>query len=59
MPNGKPAGVRCAQLNSDETCDIFGEPSRPLVCQQFRPDPTTCGETREEAIEILTLLEAG
>ncbi|PAS17689.1 hypothetical protein CGT75_04930, partial [Vibrio cholerae] len=28
MPNGKPAGVRCVQLNEDNLCQLFGRPER-------------------------------
>ncbi|GAK84964.1 hypothetical protein JCM19238_2544 [Vibrio ponticus] len=33
MPNGKPAGVRCIQLNEHNLCKIFGQPER-LKCAQ-------------------------
>lgn len=59
MPNGKPAGVRCIQLADDYSCKLFGDPSRPLVCQQFRPESSTCGDSQAQALEILTDLEVG
>jgi hypothetical protein len=57
MPNGKPAGVRCIQLTDDNRCTIFGDPRRPAVCGNLRPEPAMCGETRDEAIAWLTSLE--
>lgn len=57
MPNGKPAGVRCVQLNEDNLCRLFGRPERPKVCGEFSADEEVCGENREEAIILLTSLE--
>lgn len=57
MPTGKPAGVRCAQLTSDNACAIFGRPERPEVCVRLRPNPTMCGNSREHALGYLADLE--
>jgi uncharacterized protein len=57
MPQGKPAGVRCTQLTSDNRCALFGKPERPLICCQFRPGYDICGRTREEAMANLLFLE--
>ena len=38
MPNGKPAGVRCIQLDEQDRCKIFGRPERPAVCVALRPE---------------------
>ena len=57
MPNGKPAGVRCIQLNDDNRCMIFGRPERPAFCGGLQPSQEMCGETREQAINWLTNLE--
>lgn len=57
MPNGKPAGVRCLQLDDANRCMIFGKPERPAVCQSLRPSPDMCGTTREEAMRMLHRLE--
>ncbi|MGM0630822.1 MAG: YkgJ family cysteine cluster protein [Pseudomonadota bacterium] len=57
MPNGKPAGVRCVQLDDDNLCRLFGKPERPAVCGEFSADKEICGESREQAIILLTLLE--
>jgi len=57
MPNGKPAGVRCAQLADDYRCLIFGQPERPSVCVSLRPNPTMCGNDRDSALRFLAALE--
>jgi hypothetical protein len=58
MPNGKPAGVRCVQLTDDFRCAIFGHAERPAVCASLRPSPSMCGSDRDDAMRILTALEA-
>jgi uncharacterized protein len=57
MLNGKPAGVRCVQLTSDNRCKLFGKPERPAVCRQLRPSEEMCGHTNREAFERLEYLE--
>lgn len=57
MPEGKPAGMPCIHLLNDRRCAIFSDPSRPKVCSDFLPAEYVCGNTREEAITILTDLE--
>jgi hypothetical protein len=57
MPDGKPAGVRCAQLSADNRCMIFGLPDRPAVCVSLRPAPEMCRSSAAEAIIVLTRLE--
>lgn len=58
MPDGKPAGVRCAQLTDDNRCAIFGDRRRPVVCGSLRASEEMCGATREQALEYLRGLEA-
>jgi hypothetical protein len=58
MPQGKPAGVRCVQLDEFERCRIFGQPGRPEVCASLRPAPAMCGDDRGQAIRWLSELEA-
>ena len=58
MPNGKPAGVRCIQLNEQNLCKLFGQDSRPKVCHQFNACPVICGKTDQEALDNLIELEA-
>lgn len=57
MPGGKPAGTRCIQLDEDNLCLLFGSPERPAVCSQFQAEAATCGDSREQALQILTFLE--
>lgn len=57
MPNGKPAGVRCVNLDDDMRCRIFGKPERPRICGAFAPDETICGKSRAEAVRIIAGLE--
>lgn len=57
MPLGKPAGVACVHLDQEFRCSIFGHPERPEVCQQFQPEPVICGDSRTEAMNIITDLE--
>lgn len=57
MPQGKPAGVRCVQLDDDERCRIFGQPGRPAVCASLRPAAAMCGDSREAAMRWLARLE--
>lgn len=58
MPGGKPAGVRCAQLDDDLRCRIFGSPLRPACCSGLQPQAEMCGESRGAAFAWLTRLEA-
>lgn len=58
MPDGKPAGVRCVQLDADNRCRIFGRPERPAVCSQLQPSLEMCGASARAAIRWLTALEA-
>ncbi len=57
MPQGKPAGVRCVQLDEHNLCRLFGQPERPAVCSRFSADHEVCGETDAQAVRLLTELE--
>jgi hypothetical protein len=57
MPLGKPAGVRCIQLDSANRCALFGKPERPAICIRLRSEPEMCGATREDALRLLAALE--
>ena len=57
MPNGKPAGMRCVQLDEDNRCRIFGRPERPAFCIGLQPSAEMCGDSREQAMAWLTRLE--
>ena len=53
----KPAGVRCVHLTADNKCAVWGTPDYPPVCRDFKAMPEVCGESREEALELLAALE--
>lgn len=57
MPDGKPAGVRCIQLDTANRCLLFGKPERPRVCISLLPSQEMCRETAEEAYAGLIRLE--
>lgn len=57
MAGGKPAGVRCAQLTPDNRCRLYGQPDRPAVCVNLRPNLEMCGENAAEALAWLEALE--
>jgi len=57
MPHGKPAGVRCIQLDDSNGCRIFGRPERPAVCSSLAPAEEMCGNSREQALRWLGHLE--
>jgi len=57
MPNGKPAGVRCIQLDEANRCKLFGNPERPEVCRRLKPEIAMCGANRTDALRILDAWE--
>jgi len=57
MPNGKPAGVRCVQLQDDLRCAIFGQPERPACCSGLQADAEMCGADQAHAMHWLRQLE--
>jgi Fe-S-cluster containining protein len=57
MPNGKPAGVPCAQLDEHFRCRLFGQPGRPAFCASLAPAPDMCGNSQADALDILNRLE--
>ena len=57
MPGGKPAGVRCVQLDATNRCLIFGQPERPAVCGQLKPSAEMCGDSAPAALAWLAQLE--
>jgi Fe-S-cluster containining protein len=58
MPHGKPAGIPCVHLDDDMRCRLFGKPERPAFCASLRPMPSMCGNSRDDALDILAKLEA-
>jgi len=57
MPDGKPAGVRCIQLDPFNRCRLFGLPERPEICRRRRAEPLMCGTTRLQARGLLVARE--
>lgn len=57
MPQGKPAGVRCVQLDEANRCRLFGRPERPAFCGGLQPSPEMCGVKQEQALAWLASLE--
>ncbi|HSW08848.1 YkgJ family cysteine cluster protein [Aquabacterium sp.] len=58
MPQGKPAGVACIQLDADWRCQLFGLPQRPAVCGSLQPQAQMCGTARWQAMLWLGRLDA-
>lgn len=58
MPEGKPAGIRCAQLSPGNKCKLFGKPQRPKVCISLKPSEEMCGNTDAHAYKYLAGVEA-
>jgi hypothetical protein len=57
MPNGKPAGVPCVQLDDELRCKVFDQPQRPAFCGGLQPSAEMCGASRAEAMVWLSRLE--
>lgn len=57
MPYGKPAGVRCVQLDENNLCSLFAMPERPAVCRGLEPSVEMCGASDDEAYTYLNRLE--
>lgn len=57
MPQGKPAGVRCVQLDERNRCRLFGRPERPAFCGGLQASWEMCGSSSEHAVRWLAELE--
>ena len=57
MLQGKPAGIRCVQLDDAMRCKLFGTPERPAFCASLRPSLDMCGSQRDSALAFLAELE--
>ncbi len=57
MESGKPAGVRCIQLDDHNLCKLFDRPERPKVCHDFKACPFVCGTTDLQAMLNIQALE--
>jgi Fe-S-cluster containining protein len=58
MPQGKPAGVRCIQLDQYNKCKLFGSIERPIICNALKASLEMCGNNEQDAIRYLTTLES-
>ena len=58
MPQGKPAGIPCVQLDGQLRCRLFGKPERPAFCASLRPSMEMCGKDRSQALAFLSQLES-
>lgn len=58
MPQGKPAGVACVNLDPvSYQCRIWGQPDYPQACRSFSAERQVCGDNREQALVLINLLE--
>lgn len=57
MPQGKPAGVPCVQLDEHLRCRLFGQADRPAVCVSLQAQAEMCGGSRTQAMAWLDALE--
>lgn len=57
MPQGKPAGVPCVQLDEALRCRLFGKPERPAFCGTLKPGADMCGASWQDAMALLAALE--
>lgn len=56
-PNGKAAGLTCANLTIDLRCGLWGSPERPACCGGLQASDEMCGDSREQALRWLGVLE--
>lgn len=57
MLQGKSAGVACVQLDEQLRCKLWGSAERPAVCGAFDAAREHCGDSREQALQILAQWE--
>ncbi len=58
MPNGKPAGVVCFNLDPEtRLCRIWNGKDYPAVCKNFVFDPEVCGDSHEHVLAKLAEME--
>jgi len=55
MPQGKPAGVPCINLDDKLRCTAYEE--RPAVCRNFVADQMVCGQDHATALKLIGELE--
>ena len=57
MPDGKPAGVRCINLDESLNCTLFNDSRRPAFCADLAASVEMCGNNQQEALVGLYRLE--
>lgn len=58
MPDGKPAGVPCVNLDPVTfRCRIWNAPDYPPFCRGLQASEEMCGSSREQALAYLSHLE--
>lgn len=57
MEAGKPAGLRCVNLDRHNRCTIHNTAAYPAVCKSLRPSQEMCGTNNAYAFHYLELLE--
>jgi len=58
MPEGKPAGILCANLDPISFhCKIWEQTNYPKVCRDFKAISDACGANRNEALQLITQWE--
>ncbi|HEY9187575.1 MAG TPA: YkgJ family cysteine cluster protein [Ignavibacteria bacterium] len=57
MPEGKPAGIRCVNLDENNLCTIHDKPNYPDVCRNFKMTSDTCGNNADYAFKHLHEIE--
>ncbi|MBN0986022.1 MULTISPECIES: YkgJ family cysteine cluster protein [Amphritea] len=57
MPNGKPAGVPCVNLDKSFNCTIWNSTDYPSLCRAFQAAEEHCGDNRQEALITLIQME--
>lgn len=57
MPEGKPAGVRCVNLDEHNFCRLHGTPQYPKICASFPAEAEMCGNSNEHAYAFIRKME--
>jgi uncharacterized protein len=57
MPHGKPAGVRCVNLDDTNRCRVWKTELFPAVCRGFLPLADVCGSSAADALTRIGELE--
>ena len=50
MAGGKPAGVRCVNLDANNQCRLWGSAEYPETCRGFRAEAWLCGDSQADAM---------